>query len=80
MWRCDRCDQGERVQVRRAKLAEREGRVAVALNVPMEGCPDCGERWLPWDVARRLDEMITAMLASEAEVSTRHFDELTPAA
>ena len=80
MKRCDRCDQGERMKVRRAKLAERAGRVAVVLDVPMEECPDCGERWLQWDVARRLDEMFAAMLASEAEVSTRHFDELTPAA
>lgn len=80
MTRCDRCDQGERMEVRRAKLAEREGRVAVVLDVPTEECPRCGERWLQWDVARRLDEMFTAMLVSEAEVSTRHFDELAPAA
>lgn len=72
--RCDRCDQGDREAVVRAKLAERDGRVAVVLGVPMEECPACGERWLTWEVARRLDDMLDAMLAGDAEVATRHFD------
>lgn len=72
--RCDSCDQGDRLPVRRAKLTERAGRVAVVLGVPMEECPACGERWLDFDVARRLDEVITAMLVSDADVVTRHFD------
>lgn len=74
MTRCDTCDQGERLPVRRAKLTERNGRVAVVLGVPTEECPACGERWLDFDIARRLDELITAMLVSDAEVVTRHFD------
>ena len=53
--------------------------MAVVLDVPMDECPDCGDRLMTWEVARRLDEMLTTMLASDAEVSTRHF-ELTPAA
>ena len=77
--RCERCDQADRIPVRRAKLAERDGHVAVVLDVPMDECPDCGDRLMTWEVARRLDEMLTTMLASDAEVSTRHF-ELTPAA
>lgn len=72
--RCELCDQGERVAVRRAKLAEREGHVAVVLGVPMEECPACGERWLDYETARRLDELLNAMLASEAEVATRHYE------
>ncbi len=72
--RCDTCDQGERLPVRRAKLTERNGRVAVVLGVATEECPACGERWLGFDIARRLDELITAMLFSDAEVVTRHFD------
>jgi YgiT-type zinc finger domain-containing protein len=72
--RCEVCDQGDRRPVRRAKLAEQAGRVAVVLGVPMEECPACGERWLDFDVARRLDELITAMLVTDAEVVTRHFD------
>jgi YgiT-type zinc finger domain-containing protein len=61
--RCQRCDQGGRQPVRRAKLAERDGRVAVVLEVSMQECPACGERWLDWEVARRLDVMLNAMLA-----------------
>jgi YgiT-type zinc finger domain-containing protein len=73
--RCERCNQGERLPVRRAKVAERDGKVAVVLDVPMEECPACGERGLGWDVAQRLDEMLTAMLAGDLEVATRHFDQ-----
>jgi YgiT-type zinc finger domain-containing protein len=72
--RCERCDQGLRVAVRRAKSAERDGKVAVVLEVPMEECPACGDRWLAWDVARRLDELLTEALAGDVEVATRHFD------
>lgn len=73
--RCERCDQAVRVPVRRAKTAERDGKVAVVLGVPMEECPACGERWLAWDVAARLDEVLTAMLSGDVEVATRHFDQ-----
>ncbi len=72
--RCERCDQGERQPVTRAKLAERDGKVAVVLGVPMLECPACAERWLAWDVARRLDELLDAMLGGDIEVATRHFD------
>lgn len=70
---CERCNQGERLPVRRAKLAERDGKVAVVLDVPMEECPSCGDRWLDWDIAKRLDELLRTMLASDIEVATRHF-------
>jgi YgiT-type zinc finger domain-containing protein len=70
---CERCNQSERLPVARAKLAERDGKVAVVLDVPMEECPACGDRWLAWDVAKRLDELLRSMLAAGAEVATRHF-------
>jgi len=73
--RCQHCDQGDRIPVRRAKTAERDGKVAVVLGVPMEECPACGDRWLTRDVASRLDVMLSAMLAGDVEVATRHFDE-----
>lgn len=71
---CERCAQGERVPVRRAKVAEQDGKVAVVLEVPMEECPACGDRWLAWETARRLDELLTAMLSGDVEVATRHFE------
>jgi len=73
MMRCERCDQGERVPVLRAKMAERSGRVAVVLGVPMEECPACAERFLTWEVATRLDALLDDMLAGDVEVATRHF-------
>ncbi|MCA1696814.1 MAG: YgiT-type zinc finger protein [Actinobacteria bacterium] len=72
--RCARCDQGERIAVMRAKMAERAGRVAVVLGVPMEECPACGERYITWDVAEKLDALLNAMLAGDVEIATRHFD------
>jgi YgiT-type zinc finger domain-containing protein len=73
--RCERCDRGVQRPVERAKLAERDSRVAVVLEVPMQECPACGERWLDWEVARRLDVMLNAMLAGNVEVATRHYHE-----
>ena len=72
--RCQRCDESVRVAVRRAKTAERDGKVAVVLGVPMEECPACGDRWLAWDIAQRLDELLTTKLSGDLEVATRHFD------
>jgi hypothetical protein len=39
----------------------------------MEECPSCSDRWLAWDVAKRLDELLRTMLASDVETATRHF-------
>ena len=71
---CERCGQEERISVRRAKVTERDSKVALVLEVPMEECPACGDRWMSWETAGRLDEMLAAMLATDVEVATRHFD------
>jgi hypothetical protein len=71
--RCQRCDQRDRRPVRRAKLAERDAKVAL-VDVPMQECRTCGERWQDRDIARRLEELLTAMLTGDVEVATRHFD------
>jgi hypothetical protein len=39
----------------------------------MPECLACGERWLDWEFARRLDVMLDAMLAGDVEVATRHY-------
>lgn len=79
MTRCERCDQGDRQAVRRAKMVERSGRVAIVLDVPMEECSACAERYLDWDTAERLDQLLTAMLAGDVEIATRHFEATTAA-
>lgn len=30
---------------------ERDRNVAVVLDVPMDECPECGDRWLRWEIA-----------------------------
>ena len=79
MTRCERCDQGDRVAVRRAKMVERSGQVAIVLDIPMEECSSCAERYLEWEVVDKLDRLLDAMLASDAEVATRHFGTTTAA-
>ncbi len=80
LMRCTSCDQAERSPVRRAKMAERDGHVAVVTGVPMEECSACGDRWMTEDVAVRLDEILRRLLASGAETATAHWEELTPSA
>jgi YgiT-type zinc finger domain-containing protein len=48
---------------RKPKVVQRDGRVAVVTDVPVEECPSCGMTWLDGPVARRLDELFRGMLA-----------------
>jgi YgiT-type zinc finger domain-containing protein len=73
--RCDQCDNGERRSERRARMAERDGRTAVVLEVPVEICPACGQVWLSMEVAKRLDALFNQLLASGAESSQIHWDQ-----
>lgn len=77
--RCERCDNGDRRAERRARMAERDGRTAVVLEVPVEVCPACGQVWLTMGVAKRLDAMFDQLLDSQAEVSQIHWDQVDAA-
>ena len=79
MTRCEYCDQGDRRRERRARLAERDGHVAVVLNVPVEVCRACGQVWLSMPVAKRLDELFNKLLASGAESAQVHWDSVVAA-
>jgi hypothetical protein len=48
--------------------------VAVILEVPMQECPACGERWIDGDVARRLDDLLNSRLSGDTEIAIRRFD------
>jgi YgiT-type zinc finger domain-containing protein len=74
LMRCERCDNGERMQARRARMAERQRHTAVVLDVPVEVCPACGQVWLTLEVAKRLDSLSDQLLASGAETSQVHWD------
>jgi YgiT-type zinc finger domain-containing protein len=71
------CGAHERRLVRRARLAERDGRVAVVRDVPMEECTVCGELWLPDHLSERLDGHFIRLL-DIAEVSVARWDDLRP--
>lgn len=73
--RCDNCNNGERRGAHRARPAEKDGRTAVVLDVPVEECPSCGEIWLTMEVAVRLDALFNQLLASGAESSQMHWDQ-----
>lgn len=73
--RCEHCNNGERHPARRARLAEKDGRTAVVLDVPVEECPSCGQVWLTMEVAVRLDALFNQLLASGAESSQMHWDQ-----
>jgi hypothetical protein len=59
--------------------ADRDGRTALVLGVPVERCASCGETTFSDAVASRLDVMLRELLASPAEVSQQHWD-VTPSA
>lgn len=73
--RCEVCNNGERVAARRARLAERDGRIALVLDVPVEICPACGQVWFTMDVAKRLDTLFDRLLASGAETAQIHWEQ-----
>ncbi len=63
---CVMCD-GSTVVTTRPKAVERDGRVAVIRDVPVEVCESCGEVYLDPSVARQLDELFRAMLRGNVE-------------
>ena len=77
--RCEVCDNGDRRPGRRPHVETRDGRVAVVTDVPVSECPACGEVWFAEEVALRLDELLTRMLATEL-VAIRSYSEAAPTA
>lgn len=78
--RCASCDHGVRVDVRRAKLTERDGHAAVVLGVPMQECPECGTRYLTDDVAEKLMTIMDKLLEQPDELSSIRWDDAFTAA
>lgn len=74
---CVMCD-GTTVATTRPKAVERDGRVAVIRDVPVEVCEACGEVYLGSAVARRLDELFRFMLRDNVDQVFGHY--VSPAA
>jgi YgiT-type zinc finger domain-containing protein len=72
MTRCPACDSGERQPALRPQVAQRDGRVAVVTDVPVEVCASCGETWIPEAVALILDGLLAEMLRTDV-VAVRPF-------
>ena len=73
--RCDACDNGERVPMHRARVAERNGTTAIVLGVPVEVCSSCGQVWLTMETAVDLDAQFDRLLSSGAELAQAHWTE-----
>ncbi len=63
--RCEVCRNGERRPARKPYVAQKDSRVAVVTDIPVEECPACGEVWFDENVALTLDSLLTEMLATE---------------
>lgn len=69
---CAMCD-GTTVATTRPKAVERDGRVAVIRDVPVEVCESCGEVYLDTAVARRLDQLFREMLRGNVDQVVGHY-------
>lgn len=75
--RCQRCDKRVRRPVRRAKLAERDAKVALVLDAPMqESAPPAGSAGRT-GASLDASKSYSAMLTGDVEVATRHLTQPT---
>jgi YgiT-type zinc finger domain-containing protein len=70
---CVMCD-GTTTATTRPKAVERDGKVAVIRDVPVEVCDSCGEVYLDGEVAKRLDELFRQMLTGNVDQVFGHYE------
>ena len=71
---CVMCD-GTTTATTRPKAVERDGRIAVIRDVPVEVCDSCGEIYLDATVAKQLDVLFRQMLAGPVDEAVVHYIE-----
>ncbi len=69
---CMMCD-GTTVSRTQPKTVERAGRVAVIRDVPVEVCDSCGEVYLRYSVASRLDQLFRGTLSGNVDQVCGHY-------
>lgn len=69
---CVMCD-GSTAVTTRPKAVQRDDRVAVIRDVPVEVCESCGEVYLDGVVAKRLDELFREMLSGNVDQVVGHY-------
>jgi YgiT-type zinc finger domain-containing protein len=70
---CVMCD-GTLVSTTRPKAVERDGRIAVIRNVPVEVCESCGEVYLDASVATQLDILFRQLLDGPVDQVVGHYE------
>ena len=69
---CVNCS-GTTVVVFRPYAVERNGKLVVVRDVPMNECESCGEVYLTPAVMMQLDELIAALLTGDADEAIVHY-------
>lgn len=70
---CVMCD-GTIVSDTRPKAVERDGRIAVIRDVPVEVCESCGEVYLDASVAMQLDILFRQLLDGPVDQVVGHYE------
>ncbi|MGI9156640.1 MAG: YgiT-type zinc finger protein [Marmoricola sp.] len=70
--KCVMCE-GMTVVALRPKAMERDGRLAVIRDVPVEVCDCCGEVYLDTEVVKQLDLLFRQMLESPVDEAVGHY-------
>jgi YgiT-type zinc finger domain-containing protein len=68
------CDQGRMTEATRARVVERDGRLALLRNVPVLACDACGEAYVDPEVAKQLDAQFRRLLAVPVEYVVGQFE------
>ena len=69
---CAMCE-GTRVPATRPRVVERDGRIAVIRDLPVEICDNCGVGYVDAAVAAQLDVLFRQMLDAPVEQAVGHF-------
>jgi YgiT-type zinc finger domain-containing protein len=69
---CVMCE-GTTVAATRPKAVERDGRIAVIRDVPVQVCDSCGEVYLDVAVTKQLDVLFRRLLEGPVEQVVAHY-------
>jgi YgiT-type zinc finger domain-containing protein len=70
---CVMCE-GTLVSATRPKAVERDGRIAVIRDVPVEVCESCGEVYLDASVVTQLDVLFRKLLDGPVDQVVGHYE------
>jgi YgiT-type zinc finger domain-containing protein len=76
--KCTSCATGRTDATTRPKVIERDGRVAVVRDVPVEVCGTCCDVYLDAFVAKRLDRLVERIFAGAADVAFARYGIVCP--